>query len=723
MGEVRTMGEVRKIPLPRVGGCYFRMTVIMRNILPLRFLALFAGLSLLAGSLPAQQAQPKQQPKQQPQQPKQQQGKQQPKGPPRAPDMGIEIPATVKATLGPKVVALGKEIDTLKTELQSKPAMLELLPDVQIYYNAAYHALMHNIFYNTNEFKTAEAMVNFGHYRAKQLRDGNPGWIHATGLVVRGYVSRIDGSVQPYGLEVPATYSPNYKEKKHRLDYWFHGRDSKLSELKFINERQKNYGRFKLDDGFVLQPYGRHNNGSRFAGETDAFEALEAVKKHYPIDDNRISVRGFSLGGATTWHLATHHAGKWFAAAPGAGFSDTEQFLKIYSNRDPKPTWFEEKLWRMYDSVTIPGNLFQCPTIAYSGENDGQKLAADLMEAAMAKEGLKLKHVIGKGMGHNYDTNSMEEINKWMDAQAVKGREVTPKEIRFTLFTLAFNEMKWITVDALQQHWEKAQVNATVTGAGAVQVKTENIVAFTINMPAGQALVSGSPKVTVDGKELAGTAVAGDKSWKVPFYKLNGQWYAGVKPEAGLVKKHGLQGPIDHAFMDSFIFVIPTGRSQNFKFSQWQQAELADAVNQWWLQMRGQVRIKKDTELTDDDIAKNHLVIWGDAQSNKVLADMADKLPITWTAKEVKIGSKTFSAETQVPVLIYPNPLNPTKYVVLNSSFTFAYAGMANNCNQYPRLPDWAVLDMATAKEKRHPGGVTYAGFFDEQWKLVERPE
>ena len=40
--------------------------------------------------------------------------------------------------------------------------------------------------------------------RASQLRDGKAPWTTATGLVVRGYVSKIDGSVQPYGLVVPA---------------------------------------------------------------------------------------------------------------------------------------------------------------------------------------------------------------------------------------------------------------------------------------------------------------------------------------------------------------------------------------------------------------------------------------------------------------------------------------------------------------------------------------
>ncbi len=668
------------------------MRINLRFLIPFCSVVLLAAGTLLAQTPPA--AQPKQQPKQQPRPPQ---------GPPRAPDMGIDIPPVVKAGLAAKVQVLGKDIEALKLELKDKPAMLNLVPDVQIYYNAVYHAIAHNIFYNTNEFKTAEAMINYGTYRAKQLREGNPGWLNATGLVVRGYVSKVDGSVQPYGLEVPASYTAN-PSKKYRLDFWFHGRDSKLSELKFINDRQTKYGQFKLDEGFVLQTYGRHNNGSRFAGELDSFEALAAVKKAYAIDDNRISVRGFSLGGGTTWHMATHHAGLWFAAAPGAGFSDTVDFLKIY-NREPKPTWFEEKLWRMYDSVTIPGNLFNCPTVAYSGEKDGQKLAADLMEAAMAKEGLKLTHIIGKDMGHRYDSNSIVAINKWMDEKAAKGRDVTPKEVRFTLFTLAFNEMKWITVEGLGQHWEKAQVNAEVTGSSAVKVTTENVTAFSINMPAGQALVSGSPKVTVDGKELAATPVAADKSWKATFYKLNGNWLAGQKPDLGLVKKPGLQGPIDHAFMDSFIFVIPTGRSSNVKLAQWIAAEQADAIAQWWLQMRGQARVKRDTDVTDEDIAKNNLILWGDAQSNKLIAKMADKLPITFGVREVKVGSKTFSTETHAPVLIYPNPLNQSRYVVLNSSFTFAYAGMSNNCNQYPRLPDWAVLDMSVPKEKRHPAG------------------
>ena len=48
----------------------------------------------------------------------------------------------------------------------------------------------------------------------------------------------------------------------------------------------------------MLHLYGRYCNANKFAGEVDLFEALDDVKRHYPIDENRMLVRGFSMGGA-----------------------------------------------------------------------------------------------------------------------------------------------------------------------------------------------------------------------------------------------------------------------------------------------------------------------------------------------------------------------------------------------------------------------------------------
>jgi hypothetical protein len=72
--------------------------------------------------------------------------------------------------------------------------------------------------------------------------------------------------------------------------------------------------------------------------------------------------------------------------------------------------------------------------------------------------------------------------------------------------------------------------------------------------------------------------------------------------------------------------------------------------------------------------------------------------------------------------LIYPNPLNPERYIVLNSGFTYREYDYLNNARQTPKLPDWAVIDLREPASSRYPGKIVAAGFFDENWELKENP-
>ncbi len=128
--------------------------------------------------------------------------------------------------------------------------------------------------------------------------------------------------------------------------------------------------------------------------------------------------------------------------------------------------------------------------------------------------------------------------------------------------------------------------------------------------------------------------------------------------------------------------------------------------------------MKDDTAITDDDIANSNLVLWGDPSSNAVLKKIADKLPLKWDAKNLVFAGQTYDATHTAPVLIFPNPLNPAKYVVLNSGPTFREDALLNNSQQIPKLPDWAIIDVNTPPDGKWPGKVLNAGFFDEQWQL-----
>ena len=59
--------------------------------------------------------------------------------------------------------------------------------------------------------------------------------------------------------------------------------------------------------------------------------------------------------------------------------------------------------------------------------------------------------------------------------------------------------------------------------------------------------------------------------------------------------------------------------------------------------------------------------------------------------------------------MIFPNPLNPKKYVVLNSGNTFREYAQTTNSFQVAYLPDYAVVDLTTPPDSRWPGKIAAA--------------
>ena len=319
----------------------------------------------------------------------------------------------------------------------------------------------------------------------------------------------------------------------------------------------------------------------------------------------------------------------------------------------------------------------------------------------MAEAGLRLTRVVGPQTAHKYHPDSKIEIARMLDAIAERGSDPYPRKVKFTTWTLAYNRMKWVTLDALGRHWERARLDAEIAGDSAVNVDTVNVTAFTLEMgPGGCPLdLARQPVVTIDGQRVNAPAPMSDRSWTAHFRKSGTHWMIGdAALDAGLHKRHGLQGPVDDAFLDSFVFVSPTGAPAAPGVAAWVAAEEKKAIDEWRRQFRGEAQVRRDQDVTDADIASSNLILWGDPGSNRVLARIADRLPVKWP-----------TSATHALILIYPNPLNPKRYVVLNSGFTFADFAARSNSLQTPKLPDYAVMDTAEAK-------IVMAGFFNEEW-------
>ena len=639
------------------------------------------------------------------------------------PPLGTELSEDVRHDLEQSADQLKDRLSQLRGRLS--PALQGELPNVEILHKAVSVALSYNEFYQPRrEVPAAQRLIELAHERINALEKGQTPWNEQTGLVVRAYRSKIDGSVQPYGLVIPSDLDLK-SNLPVRLDTWFHGRGEKLTELSFLNQRLTSPGQFTPPNTIVLHLYGRYCNANKFAGEVDLFEALEDVKRHYRIDENRIVVRGFSMGGAACWQFATHFAGQWAAAAPGAGFSETAEFLRVFQKETLNPTWYERKLWNWYDATAYALNLFNCPTVAYSGEIDRQKQAADIMAKSLRNEGMELTHIIGPDTAHKYHPAAKEEVNRLIDQIAVKGRDPLPRKVKFVTYTLRYNKMRWIELQGLREHWSRAQIEAEIKDRNTVSVQTSNITHFSINMPAGLCPLdlTTQPRIIIDGTELAAPGVHSDRSWNPHFVKTEGGWKNTTADASDDLRKiPGLQGPIDDAFMDSFLMVLPSGRPMNPVVEAWTTKEQQHSITHWRSQFRGIPRVKLDTQVTRQDIENHTLVLWGDPDSNSLMKRLSGQLPIQWNQEGVETLDRIYPSDQYVPVMIYPNPLNPARYVVINSGFTFREYDHLNNARQIAKLPDWAIIDLSQVPNSRHPGRIADAGFFNESWKLVSSP-
>jgi len=590
----------------------------------------------------------------------------------------------------------------------------DLIVDVEVCQRA-----VENILRFPEEFVDQQHIVNAmttldrGLDRAQQIKAGKPSWIQQKGRVSRGYRSRIDGVPQPYRVILPDSYDP---AKPAALDVYLHGSLPNDFEVNFmasserpnIPERVVNYVR--------LQVYGRANNGYHWAGETDVFEAIASVRKRYNIDPDRIVLRGFSMGGLGAWHIGLHHPGEFAAIEAGAG--NTSSFRHAFLDRISPAAQSTMHIYE--DMADCALNVFNLPTAAYGGENDPQLLASVKVREQLYREGfhfdrqgiawkgrdLRAIFVVGPKAGHIAPpAEARSQLDAFLADAFINGRG-TPDHIRFVSYTTRYNRSHWVTLAGLQKHYQRAEVDALRDETRAnYTIKTKNVSRLLLTD------VAQARKVSIDGDTLP------VKPGKELFFaNVAGHWKPSQR-DAELKKRHALQGPIDDAFMDSFLCVRPTGQPLNPVADEQAKKELDRFGNIFAKYFRGDARIKDDSAVTPADIANNNIVLFGDPGSNKLIARIIAKLPIHWTKESIVVGDHTYPAADHVPALIYPNPLNPNRYVVINSGHT---ADPRDYRGEYilPRLGDYAVL-----KINRQPSGnisteVVESGLFDEAWKL-----
>ncbi|MCA9192111.1 MAG: prolyl oligopeptidase family serine peptidase [Planctomycetales bacterium] len=629
------------------------------------------------------------------------------------PPVGLELDAA-------QVKAWRTNIEEISMKLKEIDSPWEA--DVNCLLKACEYAIRYQEIYRAEDTKKIDRVLKLARDRLSDLQQGRKPWNENTGRQVRGYRSSVDGSVQPIGLVLPPTNSFAQNDKtppKMPLYVWLHGRGDKTTDLHFIVERLDKDGQIAVPNAIVLHPFGRQCVGYKSAGETDVMEAIDFAVANYPVDPRRIVLMGFSMGGAGAWHLAAHYTDRFIAASPGAGFAETAQYQNIRPGQVPS---YEQMLWSIYDVPGYTRNLFNIPVVAYSGELDKQIQAARVMESAFESAGDRLTHLIGPGMEHKYHPDTLREILNRMSQFADQGRPHSPSELFLETKHLRYSSQGWLTVTGQQTLYASTTIHARREATGPWKLETQNVSSFTIeNRPSSEPI---GPKLEIDSQLIV--LPQNMKSISLVNNEPTGnkpQWSLGSR-ENQLLKRPGLYGPIDDAFLDPFLVVLPsrTSQSQN---DNWVTCESRNFLERWESLFRGAPRIKLDHEVTEDDLSRYHIIAWGTPESNLVIRRalstptvQRQKLPFSWQADSIIMGPQEFACDQHILLAIYPNPLNPTKYLVLNSGPTFRQAHDRTNSLQNPHLPDWVVIDTHEPPSAETPGKIVHTGFFDAQWQF-----
>ncbi len=612
-------------------------------------------------------------------------------------------------------------------QLKAKHADTDLVGDVEVFAKAGRYLLDYpELFGTQNAIDHSLVVLDLGIARAKQLSDGASPW-NTGKKQVHAYYSEIDGSVQPYAITLPEGYDP---AKPARLYVWMHGRQNNTTESEFIFSQQTfRPGNVPVaDQGQIqLDLFGRINGGGwHWAGEADVFEGIAAVKKRFKIDDRRVLLRGFSMGGEGAWNIALHYPDRFAAAEIGAG---------TWSRRGQTPglapyQYAALKIWENMEEWAL--NAFNLPLAGHDGDTDTQiaslpgpppgtpnrgqlesslRTRAQLEREGFPSEGepdfLRLKgtpdiFLISQNTGHGTSPLVRQRLDAFLKEWGDKG-QTSPEHIRFVTYTTRYNRDYWISVDGLEKHYERADIDAQrAPGGDKYEIKTHNVSRLSVRE------AEHAKQVTIDGQTLkvkSGPAITLGEDGRIVESGEGGRLGGSAQDAraagsdrrclprslpAGAPYRHGVERCRE-----------PAGAARH--------GPLRPPVGQ--ILPRPSVRERRQGR---------HHGGYGEVSRDPVRrpgqqprdGPYDGQTPGAMDQRDGDSRREKFPAKENFPAMIYPNPLNPAKYVVLNTGLTIA----EREYNGDYGMPQWGDYAIVKVKEGADVPDLVAAGMFDERW-------
>ncbi|MCC6216576.1 MAG: hypothetical protein IT376_17070 [Polyangiaceae bacterium] len=535
---------------------------------------------------------------------------------------------------------------------------------------------------------------------ATAAQRGGPSWLHAPGLRRLALPSPVDGAPDPVVVHVPRGHTPERRAPRP-LVLLLHGYDGTPESVLRAFLDSTDEGPHPAVDGFVVAPSAHGNAFYRGPGEAAAMAALDWAMSTYPIDRDRVSVAGVSMGGTGAAHLALRYPGTFAAASPLCGYQSW--FVRRDTQGVELRPWERARL-----------HSWSPASWAESGRHVPLFVAHGLQDLPLENSRVLVDRyrALGAPITDSWpDTGHSVWLNAWDDAAGWPWltrhqRAAAPRRVTLATDALRYGALHWVRLTALAPGGGMARVDARITGPGRIEVATVGVDALELEPPA--ALVGGgAARVVVDGTELEATLP------EIALARRAGAWALG-RPDVATRKRAALEGPIGDAWLGALTVAWGSGSAATARANR----ELAETLARWPRGARVTLPVLRDVDLPPELESRSGIVAVGTPGDHSLLASVADRLALRWAGDHLAVGGARLDGPGTGAIFVQPNPRAPSRYLVVVTAVDAA--GIWRAASLPTHLPDFLVYDDALGPAAgRHvlgSAGVRAGGFFLADW-------
>lgn len=439
--------------------------------------------------------------------------------------------------------------------------------------------------------------------------------------------------------------------------------------------------------------------GFRSISAYDAMQVVDFMKRHYPVDPDRVYLAGFSAGASGAMHLASQFPDVFAAVLPMVALGNSYPLVNFknlpVAIHHGTEDWTSSicNAWVQYEKFKDLG----CPV--------------EMHEYALTGHSVPKPH---------------NAILKWLLEQSLNR---SPFAITHECETPGLGKSYWIHIREFQDPHRRASVKASIVSSndqGVVKIEVENVLRLSIALDEVPGDRGKLDAIEISGSRISVSGVTGE----IDCQMKDSRWH--LVDRANTIsrsKRYYEAGAAANLYQgEPLLVVYGTGGADAEHSEKLKTAaeKLAFYGGPTYTPLRDRFPVVADTAMTSEENENCNLILIGSPRENMMIREILPDLPITIRDNTLSVdGRPDISLKNQVLSLLHPNPSHPQRLVYLIAPFVDAdefdaFCGAPQSflvgSEGFDRISqaDLAVqtLDNRISRQMQ----------FDENWNWIEVP-